>query len=140
MIERRSFTQAIYRGFWVAWLWLLIQQIVDVARFDAPWPVWVLRALPLVIFAPSIARDNLRSFIWLCFVLLFYFISAVELIFARPTDPIAIAGVVFVVAVFAFAVTYIRLRGPELRAATSAQTNAADGDHPAAKPTKETDS
>jgi len=102
---------------WVLWIALAGQQVVDVARFDAPWPVWLLRVVPLLLFMPSVLRGSLRAVIWLCFVLLFYFISAVELLFAQPDDVIAVVGVSAVVGVFIAAAFYIRTRGRELKAA-----------------------
>lgn len=115
MTTRSGMTQIIWALLWLSWLALLTQQIVDVARFNAPWPMWVLRALPLVLFVPGVARDNLRALIWLCFVILFYFVSAVESVFAQPGDAVAVAGLVSVVSLFIVSVAYLRFRGRELR-------------------------
>ena len=100
MSRRSGLSQGLWLSMWVLWIVLAGQQVVDVARFDAPWPVWLLRVVPLLLFMPSVLRGSLRAVIWLCFVLLFYFISAVELLFAQPDDGIAIIGVSAVVGVF----------------------------------------
>ncbi len=117
MSRRSGLSQGLWLSMWVLWIVLAGQQVVDVARFDAPWPVWLLRVVPLLLFMPSVLRGSLRAVIWLCFVLLFYFISAVELLFAQPDDGIAIIGVSAVVGVFITAAFYIRTRGRELNAA-----------------------
>ncbi len=117
MSRRSGLSQGLWLSMWVLWIALAGQQVVDVARFDAPWPVWLLRVVPLLLFMPSVLRGSLRAVIWLCFVLLFYFISAVELLFAQPDDVIAVVGVSAVVGVFITAAFYIRTRGRELNAA-----------------------
>ena len=117
-VQRSAMTRALWVALWCLWLALCAQQIADLARFNAPWPMWTLRVLPLVLFMPGVARDNLRAVVWLCFVTLFYFVSAVELIFARPEDSLAVMGLVAVVGLFIAAAMYIRVRGPELRRVT----------------------
>jgi uncharacterized membrane protein len=67
-----------------------------------------------------VARDNLRSVIWLTFVLLGYFVWAVLAAFARTDDLLAQSGVALIVALFAVAALYIRFRGRELKSASSA--------------------
>ena len=121
MVERSKLCQALWLLLWALWLTFAAQQIFDVARFNAPWPVWLLRVFPLVIFMPGVARGNLRAEIWLCFVLLFYFVSAVELIFAAPDDGIAILGLSSVIGLFIVSALYIRTRGRELKAALAAK-------------------
>ena len=121
MIDRGAVSRPLWQALWLLWFVYAFQQVIDVARFDAPWPVWLIRVLPLVIFMPSVARGSLRAVIWLCFVLLFYFISAVELIFAKPHDTVAIVGICAVVALFSVATLYIRFRGKELKAGPAEQ-------------------
>ena len=50
---------------------------------QAPWISGCL-VMPLFIFLPGMLRDNLRSYIWLCFVCLGYFLRLVQRIFAEP--------------------------------------------------------
>lgn len=120
-VPRQTMSQLLWIAVWALLLIYGAQLVWDVARFAAPWPMWVLRLLPLVLFVSSIARDNLRAVVWLCFVLLFYFISAVELVFATPDDPVAIWGVTAVVLLFVVAALYIRVRGPEQRGTSAAE-------------------
>lgn len=44
--------------------------------------LWLVQLLPLLIFIPAMRRDNPRGYIGLCFVLLLYFIKAVEGLFS----------------------------------------------------------
>ncbi|MCY4473733.1 MAG: DUF2069 domain-containing protein [Kistimonas sp.] len=52
--------------------WMLVAPALD-----SPWLIWSIRLAPLLVLAPSIFRRYARSFVWLCFVLLFYFSSSV---------------------------------------------------------------
>lgn len=44
--------------------------------------LWLVQLFPLLIFLPAMLRDNPRAYIGLCFVLLLYFIKAVEGMFS----------------------------------------------------------
>lgn len=123
MVKRSRNTQALWWLLWLLWIVYVGQQVIDVARFNAPWPVWLIRIAPLVLFVPGVARDNLRAVIWLCFVVLFYFISSVEAVFAQPSDQVAVVGIVAVVALFITATLYIRLRGRELKNVSTEELN-----------------
>lgn len=102
---------------WVAWLVLLAQQVVDAVLGDAPAVIWLGKLLPLLLFLPGMLRDRLRSYIWLCFVCLLYFIALVERLFASPGSALAIVGMLAVVSLFCAAMLYVRWRARELRAA-----------------------
>ncbi len=39
--------------------------------------IWVVQCLPLLIFIPGILKSKYRTYSWLCFVLLVYFINTV---------------------------------------------------------------
>ena len=101
---------------WLSWFTLLLQQAATVWVQQAPWVVWLAFLLPLVIFVPGMLRDNLRSFIWLCFVSLLYFMRLVVAVFAHPDDGLAIMGLVAVVVLFCTAMMYVRWRAQEIRA------------------------
>jgi uncharacterized membrane protein len=62
-------------------------------------------------------RDHLRSFIWLAFVCLLYFITGVEKLFANPFDGLAMYGMVSVIGLFISSTLYVRWRSRALRAA-----------------------
>lgn len=120
MTERKGKSAILWVLLWLFWLALLAQQTLAELRFNAPVQLLVIQALPLLVFMPGVARDNLRSVIWLTFVLLGYFVWAVLAAFARTDDPLAQLGVALIVALFAVAALYIRFRGRELKSASSA--------------------
>ena len=105
------------RACWAAWSVLLLQQVADAWIHHLPWIIWLGKLVPLLIFVPGMLRDNLRTYIWLCFVSLLYFIALVERLFAQPGSPLAVIGMVAVVVLFIAAMLYVRWRARELRAA-----------------------
>jgi uncharacterized membrane protein len=44
--------------------------------------VWFFHIVPLLMMLPGMLKNHYRSYIWLCFVLLFYFMTAVIQAFA----------------------------------------------------------
>ncbi len=44
--------------------------------------VWLVQSLPLLALLPGMIRQAHRAYSWLCFVLLVYFILAVQLVFS----------------------------------------------------------
>ena len=70
---------------------------------------------PLLLFVPGMLKDRLRSYIWICFVSLGYFIVLVERLFAQPGSWLAIIGLVAVTSLFISAMLYVRWRARELR-------------------------
>lgn len=114
-------TRAAWLVIWGGWSVLFAQQVLDVLLGQMPWIFWLGKLLPLVIFLPGMLRDRLRSFIWLCFICLLYFIALVERLFAQPGSAIAICGMLAVVSLFCAAMFYVRWRAPELRAAQAAK-------------------
>ena len=103
-----------------------LQQLADAWQQQLPWIIWLGKLLPLLIFLPGMLRDNLRSYIWLCFVSLMYFVALVERLFALPGNLPAVAGMVAVVTLFVSAMMYVRWRARELRGVTAAQTESGD--------------
>lgn len=99
---------------WLSWLTLTLQQAADAWVHQAPWFIWVLKLLPLLMFFPGMKRDNLRSYIWLCFVCLGYFVVLVQRVFAQPDNLLVISGLVSVVILFTAAMLYVRWRAREL--------------------------
>jgi uncharacterized membrane protein len=114
MTSRGPKTNFLHLLFWLSLLGFILQQVLSELRFNAPPQLLVIQLLPLVIFLPGIARDNLRSFVWLSFVVLAYFVSAILALFARSDDGFAIAGVALLVMLFMVIALYIRYRGREL--------------------------
>lgn len=111
---------------WLSWAVLLLQQVADAWVHQAPWIIWLGKLLPLLIFLPGMLKDNLRSYIWLCFVCLMYFMTLVERLFADPGSFLAIIGTVAVVVLFIAAMMYVRWRARELRAIDERLAGAGD--------------
>jgi uncharacterized membrane protein len=105
---------------WASWALLLAVQVIEVWQRQAPWIIWLGMLLPLLIFAPGMLKDNLRSYIWLCFVSLLYFMRLVIALFAQPDSALAITGMFAVVVLFISAMMYVRWRARELRDAAAA--------------------
>ncbi len=120
--QRAGKAQIAWLLTWAGWWVLLLQQITDAWIHSAPWIIWLAKLLPLAMFVPGMLRDRLRSFIWLCFVCLLYFISLVERIFAVPDSLLAGAGLVAVVTLFCAAMLYVRWRARDLRASRDGST------------------
>ena len=118
----KSLAAGAGRVTWFAWGALFLQQALDAWVRQAPWIIWFAVLMPLVIFLPGMLRDNLRSYIWLCFLCLLYFMRLVVALFARPDDLLAISGMVAVVVLFVAAMFYVRWRARELRAAVIAHS------------------
>ena len=102
---------------WLGWTALFAQQAVDAVVHGLPWILWLGKLLPLLLFLPGMLRDRLRSYIWLCFVSLLYFIALVERLFAVPGSALAICGLAAVVILFCAAMLYVRWRARESGAA-----------------------
>ena len=105
---------------WLSYIVLLLQQFTDAWQRQAPWVVWLALLVPLLRFGPGMLRDRLRSYVWLCFVLLLYFMRLVVALFAQPANPLYITGMVAVVALFISSMLYVRWRSRELREAAVA--------------------
>lgn len=113
-------TRITLRIVWISYAVLLFSQALDAWAHNAPWIIWLAVLLPLLIFLPGMRRDNLRSFIWLCFVLLLYFMRLVVALFEDPSAPLAVIGMVAVVVLFNAAMLYVRWRAREQRGVASA--------------------
>ncbi|MCR9186440.1 MAG: DUF2069 domain-containing protein [Halieaceae bacterium] len=118
--QRRGASLWLWRLTWLSWGVLICQTTGSLALTQPPWIIWLGSLLPLTLFVHGMLRDRLRSFIWLCFVSLLYFIALVERLFATPWAPLPWIGMVAVVALFCSAMFYVRARAREWHAATPA--------------------
>ena len=76
-----------------------------------------IHIVPLLFFLPSMLRHNIRSYVWLCFLSLGYFLAAVPNTFGCTTlsnvlEPVLISTM------FIAAMMYIRWRSGALKART----------------------
>ena len=70
--------------------------------------IWVLKCLPLFLFIPGIVRGYPRWLAWLCFVILFYFISSVVSAWLSPYDWINYVKVILCVLLFSSSMFTVR--------------------------------
>jgi uncharacterized membrane protein len=129
MISSEWATLARWSGrlVWISYLVLLAQQVADCWVHGAPWVIWLVKLVPLLIFLPGMLRDRLRTYLWLCFVSLGYFVGLVERIFAQPGSTLAICGLTAVVVLFCSAMMYVRWRARDLQASGDA-SSASEGE------------
>ncbi|MEH6585599.1 MAG: DUF2069 domain-containing protein [Halioglobus sp.] len=104
---------------WMSFGVLFVQQALEMWVGQAPWIIWLAVMLPLIVFLPGMLQDNLRSFIWLCFVSLLYFMRLVVNLFQDPHDILSIVGMFAVTLLFCSAMMYVRWRAKELRQAAA---------------------
>ena len=115
MIERGPRTAPLRRLVLASLVLLIAAQALDSWVRQAPAVIWALRILPLLVFLPGVFRDRPRTYIWLCFVILLYFLTVVLRLFYNPADPVAWVAMACIVTGFVGAMMYARWRSQELR-------------------------
>ncbi len=116
MTERSLRTGVARRAALASLTLLILAQALDAWVRGAPLGIYLLRILPLAIFLPGLIRDQVRTYIWLCFVILLYFLTVVLRLFYDPADPVAWVAMASIVVFFNAAMLYARWRSQELRA------------------------
>ena len=117
LVKRGSLTGNLWLSLWVLSVALIGQGALEVIELGGRWPLWVASVAPIILFLLGVSRDNLQWIIWYCLLLLFYFVSAVEDVFARPNNLIVVSGLIIIVLLFSVCTAYIRFRGRERRIA-----------------------
>ena len=82
--------------------------------------LWLVQMVPLLIFLPGLLRDNPRVYIGLCFVLLLYFIKAVEGVFSPARDWLDYALLILTVTLFIVSMLASRELQRSIRAVNAA--------------------
>lgn len=80
--------------------------------------VWVMAALPLLIFVPGIRRAAINSFAWLSFVTLLYFLYGVLALFAPSRHWLDALHLFFSIMLFICAMLSVRFTARAKRAAS----------------------
>lgn len=59
---------------------LLLILAIDhtVIRQHFYWPVWLMQTLPLLLILPGLLQHRARSGTWLCFIILFHLLAAID--------------------------------------------------------------
>ena len=110
MTERSRRAELARFAVFLSLVLLVSAQALDSWVRQAPAVIWALRIVPLLIFMPGLFRDRARTYIWLCFVILLYFLSVVLRLFYNPADPVAWTAMVSIVTCFIAAMLYARWR------------------------------
>ena len=76
----------------------------------APWIIYLLTQLPLAILIPSVVGGSNRGLIWLGFVLMLYFMIAVNSLAGAAPNPLDWAELTLVSALFLIAMRVARWR------------------------------
>lgn len=67
----------IFLGFYAALILLFISSHFSREQ-GAVWPVLAVQVLPLLVFLPGVLKRYYRSYSWFCFLMLLYFVLAVD--------------------------------------------------------------
>jgi uncharacterized membrane protein len=67
---------------------------------EAFWGIWILQTIPLLLILPGLITKYYRSYSWLCFLMLAYFISYVVQVYSPTRDLHDWFGLVATVVVF----------------------------------------
>lgn len=121
LVKRGSLTGNLWLFLWVLSFALIGQGAFEVIELGGRWPLWLASVAPIILFLFGVSRDNLQWIIWYCLLLLFYFVSAVEDVFARPNNLIVVSGLIIIVLLFSVCTAYIRFRGRERRIAQATE-------------------
>ncbi len=86
--------------------------------------IWVIRILPLAVFAYSVFKHQLKGLAWLCFVTLGYFVMAVTQSMSPRALMINHVELVLIVLLFCSATLFIRWHARLLKATAETQSDA----------------
>lgn len=70
--------------------------------------IWLIQTLPLLIFLKGLLQNNLRTYAWMCFVVLLYFTHGVLLAFDPQRRWLGVTEVLLCEIMFVAMISYIR--------------------------------
>lgn len=73
----RMLTLACYGGL------LLLFTLLNVIRETGSIKLWLMQIIPLLVFIPALRNETHRTYSWLCFVALMYFVAIVPMLMGR---------------------------------------------------------
>ncbi len=71
--------------------------------------VWLIQVTPLLIFAPGLHRAHLRTYGWVCFVILLYFMHGVLIAFEAERFWLGLIQITLCSVIFILLIVFIRL-------------------------------
>lgn len=94
----------------LSYIALLLVLAANLWQQSQPPFIYLLVLFPLAMFAPGIWVDNMRTLIWMGFVLLLYFAGAVFGVTKPEPSALDIAELILTVFLFCSAMLYTRIR------------------------------
>ncbi len=70
--------------------------------------VWLVQIVPLLLFSVGLHRTHLRTYAWMCFVVLLYFTHGVLVAFDPPRLWLGLLQISLCVIMFSFLILFIR--------------------------------
>lgn len=89
---------------------LMATLVLNAFLQGAPWIIYLLTQLPLAILIPSVVGGSNRGLIWLGFVLMLYFMIAVNSLAGAAPNPLDWAELILVSLLFLIAMRVARWR------------------------------
>ena len=89
---------------------LLVVLAANLWQQSQPPVIYLIVLLPIVMFAPGVFMNNMRSLIWMGFVLLLYFASAVFGVTKPEPSMLDITELALTIILFCGAMLYTRIR------------------------------
>ena len=77
---------------------------------NAPWVIFLVYLIPLLIFLPGIIADTVRNLIWMGFALLMYFVIVAYKLSVPEPQALDIAELVLTTLLFSASMFYARIR------------------------------
>ena len=77
---------------------------------NAPWVIFLVYLIPLLIFLPGMISDTVRNLIWMGFALLMYFVIVVYKLSVPEPQALDIAELVLTTVLFSASMFYARIR------------------------------
>ena len=89
--------------------YFLLSSLLYYSRLNlAAIAVWLVQILPLLLFASGLHRNRLRTYAWMCFVILLYFTHGVLVAFDPSRRWLGFLQVALCVNLFVFLLLFIR--------------------------------
>lgn len=82
--------------------------------------IWLIVIVPLLAFLPGLLRRQFRTFIWLCFVLLLYFLQLTLVLWGPQADWVDAVAMAALVSLYVSAMLCARWQAQAMRAAQAA--------------------
>lgn len=73
----RRLTLGCYAGL------LVLFTLLNLVRESGSFKFWLMQCIPLLVFIPALRNETHRSYSWLCFVALMYFVAIIPLLMGR---------------------------------------------------------